>query len=68
VLLDYDVNSWVWLSRIGTAYYFGFFLVILPLLGLVEKPLPTPDTIAKPALSHPAATPAEAAAAPEQKG
>jgi quinol-cytochrome oxidoreductase complex cytochrome b subunit len=63
-----DLNSWVWLSRVGTAYYFAFFLLILPLLGLIEKPLPVPETIATPALSHPASVPAEAVAAPEQKG
>ena len=63
-----DLNSWVWLSRVGTFYYFAFFVVILPLLGLIEKPLPVPETIATPALSHPAAVPAEAVAAPEQKG
>ena len=63
-----DLNSWVWLSRVGTLYYFAFFVVILPLLGLIEKPLPTPETIATPALSHPAAVPAEAVAAPEKKG
>ena len=63
-----DLNSWVWLSRVTTLYYFAFFLVILPLLGLFEKPLPVPETIATPALSHPASVPAEAVAAPEQKG
>lgn len=36
------------LSQIMTAYYFLFFLVILPLLGLREKPGRVPDTIAKP--------------------
>ena len=44
----------MWLSRIATVYYFAFFLVILPLLGVVEKPLPVPDTISSPVLSHPA--------------
>jgi len=67
-LMESDLNSWVWLSRIGTLYYFAYFLVILPVLGLVERPLPTPETIATPALSHPAAVPAEAVAAPEMKG
>ena len=43
-------------------------VVILPLLGLIEKPLPVPETIATPALSHPATVPAEAVAAPEKKG
>ena len=46
--------TFVWLSRIATVYYFAFFLVILPLLGVVEKPLPVPDTISSPVLSHPA--------------
>jgi quinol-cytochrome oxidoreductase complex cytochrome b subunit len=63
-----DLNSWVWLSRVGTLYYFAYFVVILPLLGLIEKPLPVPETIATPALSHPAAVPAEAVAAPQEKG
>ena len=27
------------------AYWFGFFLIILPFLGLVERPLPIPATI-----------------------
>jgi len=67
-LLESDLNSWVWLSRVATLYYFAYFLVILPILGLVEKPLPVPETIATPALSHPATVPAEAVAAPEKKG
>ncbi|MFN3856664.1 MAG: cytochrome b [Caulobacter sp.] len=67
-VMESDLNSWVWLSRAATLYYFAYFLVILPLLGLIEEPLPTPETIASPALSHPATTPAGATAAPEQKG
>ncbi len=67
-LIDADLNSFVWLSRFATLYYFGFFLVILPLLGLIEKPLPVPETIASPALSHPASAPDGAVAAPEMKG
>jgi ubiquinol-cytochrome c reductase cytochrome b subunit len=65
---DADLNSFVWLSRLAALYYFAFFLVILPLLGLTEKTLPVPDSIASPALSHPATVPAEATAAPEMKG
>ena len=67
-VFESDLNSFVWLSRVASLYYFAFFLVILPLLGLFEKPLPVPETIATPALSHPASAPAEAVAAPEQKG
>ena len=67
-ILESDLNSWVWLSRLATAYYFVYFLVIMPLLGLIETPLPTPETIASPALSHPATTPAGATADAEKKG
>jgi len=33
------------LSRIGTAYYFAFFLIIMPLLGKIEKTMPLPKNI-----------------------
>jgi ubiquinol-cytochrome c reductase cytochrome b/c1 subunit len=33
------------LARIGTVYYFAHFLVILPILGLVEKPKEVPESI-----------------------
>ena len=36
------------LAQIATFYYFLFFLVILPVLGLRETPGRVPDTIAKP--------------------
>ncbi len=32
-------------SLIAAAYWFAYFLVILPLLGVLEKPLPIPATI-----------------------
>ena len=32
-------------SLIASAYWFAYFLVILPLLGVLEKPLPVPETI-----------------------
>jgi ubiquinol-cytochrome c reductase cytochrome b/c1 subunit len=35
----------IW-GRILTAYYFIHFLVILPLLGLLENPKPLPASIA----------------------
>lgn len=40
------------LSLIGTAYYFAYFLVILPCLAKFEKTLPLPDGIGKPVLAH----------------
>jgi ubiquinol-cytochrome c reductase cytochrome b/c1 subunit len=33
-------------ARLGTAYYFAYFWIILPLLGLIETPRPLPLTIA----------------------
>jgi ubiquinol-cytochrome c reductase cytochrome b/c1 subunit len=38
-------GAYVLISRIFTAYYFGFFIVILPLLGIFEKPKPLPNSI-----------------------
>jgi ubiquinol-cytochrome c reductase cytochrome b/c1 subunit len=43
----------VTLGRITTAWYFLHFLVFLPLLGWLEKPLPLPESISKPVLRKP---------------
>jgi ubiquinol-cytochrome c reductase cytochrome b subunit len=67
-LLDADLNSMVWLSRFSALYYFSYFLVILPVLGLIETPLPQPESISSPVLSHPANVPSGAAASPEKRG
>ncbi|MEM0899499.1 MAG: cytochrome b N-terminal domain-containing protein [Pseudomonadota bacterium] len=63
------------LTQISTAYYFGFFLIVLPLLGKIEKPKRTPNSITEAVLGHQAAqgstgSPqlAGAAASPETKG
>ncbi|HEY8276372.1 MAG TPA: cytochrome b N-terminal domain-containing protein [Methyloceanibacter sp.] len=34
------------LGRVFTFYYFAFFLVVMPVLGWIEKPLEVPDSIA----------------------
>ncbi|NNK16591.1 MAG: cytochrome b, partial [Sulfitobacter sp.] len=39
-------------SLIASAYWFAYFLVILPLLGVIEKPLPQPATIEEDYKSH----------------
>jgi ubiquinol-cytochrome c reductase cytochrome b subunit len=52
-------------SQIATAYYFAFFLVILPLLGLFEKPKPVPKSIADSVLKK-AASPSGAIAQPAE--
>ena len=33
------------IGRIGTAFWFAFFLILAPLVSLIEKPLPMPDSI-----------------------
>ena len=38
---------WVVLGRVATAWYFLHFLVILPLLGKLERPLPLPESISR---------------------
>jgi ubiquinol-cytochrome c reductase cytochrome b subunit len=43
---------WVVISRIATAYYFLHFLVILPVLGKFERPLPLPESISMAVLGH----------------
>jgi ubiquinol-cytochrome c reductase cytochrome b/c1 subunit len=52
-LADYNINSFVWLSRVAVVYYFLYFILITPVLGIVEKPLPVPDTISSPVLPGP---------------
>jgi ubiquinol-cytochrome c reductase cytochrome b subunit len=48
-LFDGDLNSFLWLARFLTAYYFAFF-GILWWMGLKETPLPVPESIAAPVL------------------
>ncbi|MCB9966861.1 MAG: cytochrome b/b6 [Geminicoccaceae bacterium] len=53
-----------WLPTIGllaTIYYFAHFLIILPLLGKLERPLPLPDSINKPVLPSSGAASAQPA-------
>ncbi|THD68173.1 cytochrome b N-terminal domain-containing protein [Phenylobacterium sp.] len=66
--LDANLNSIVWLSRIAALFYFVYFWVITPLMGLTETPLPEPESISTPVLSHPASAPAGATASPEKRG
>jgi ubiquinol-cytochrome c reductase cytochrome b subunit len=41
----------VWVARVATLYYFGFFWVVMPLLGIIEKPKPLPANISQPVLA-----------------
>ncbi|WIV50688.1 cytochrome b [Marivivens sp. LCG002] len=53
--VDFMVLMWVgaqsttfpydWISLIAATYWFAYFLVILPLLGVIEKPTKAPATI-----------------------
>jgi ubiquinol-cytochrome c reductase cytochrome b subunit len=55
LVIDFIVLTWVgardtnfphdWISLIGATYWFAYFLVILPLLGIMEKPKAPPKTI-----------------------
>jgi quinol-cytochrome oxidoreductase complex cytochrome b subunit len=40
----------VWIGQFATLYYFVHFLVILPVLGKLERPLPVPTSIDRPVL------------------
>ncbi len=62
-------GSYVLYAQIATAYYFSFFLIILPLLGFMETPKPLPRSISESVLKTPkpgGATPAGAQSAPAQ--
>src|SRR5438067_4579157 len=37
----------IWVARLGTIYYYAYFWLALPIVGLIEQPLPLPDSIAK---------------------
>ncbi|MFC4352440.1 cytochrome bc complex cytochrome b subunit [Fodinicurvata halophila] len=43
-------EPWVTIGQIATAYYFAHFLIILPLLGRLERPKPLPASISDPVL------------------
>ncbi|MEM9009599.1 MAG: cytochrome b N-terminal domain-containing protein [Pseudomonadota bacterium] len=55
LIVDFVVLTWVgalpaegiypYIALVGSAYWFAYFLIILPLLGVIEKPLPQPATI-----------------------
>ena len=43
-------GAWIDIGRIATAYYFAHFLILLPLIGWLERPHPLPDSIASPVM------------------
>jgi quinol-cytochrome oxidoreductase complex cytochrome b subunit len=42
--------AFVRIGQVATAYYFAFFLVVMPLLSVLERPLPLPRSIGEPVL------------------
>jgi ubiquinol-cytochrome c reductase cytochrome b subunit len=49
-------EPWVRLSQIAAAYYFAHFLIILPIVSMIERPLPLPNSISESVLHGDAAT------------
>jgi quinol-cytochrome oxidoreductase complex cytochrome b subunit len=45
-------GTWLILSRFGAAYYFLHFLVVLPLVGKLERPRTLPISISQPVLTQ----------------
>ncbi len=43
-------GAYVVIGRVATAYWFLHFLVVLPILGKIERPLPLPESISNPVL------------------
>jgi ubiquinol-cytochrome c reductase cytochrome b/c1 subunit len=60
-------QPYVLIAQLCTAYYFAYFLVILPVLGRLERPLRLPDSISIPVLRGGGPIPAGAAAKPMEK-
>jgi ubiquinol-cytochrome c reductase cytochrome b subunit len=44
-------GAYVVMSQIGTLYYFSFFIIIMPLLGLIETPRRLPNSITEAVLA-----------------
>jgi ubiquinol-cytochrome c reductase cytochrome b subunit len=65
-------GAYVIMSQISTLYYFGFFVVIMPVLGLIETPRRLPNSITEAVLEKNkiggAGHLATATASPEIKG
>jgi ubiquinol-cytochrome c reductase cytochrome b subunit len=40
-------GTWLIMSRIGAAYYFAHFFLVLPFVARVERPLPLPSSISQ---------------------
>jgi ubiquinol-cytochrome c reductase cytochrome b subunit len=45
-------EPYVMISQLATAYYFAHFLIILPIVSMIERPLPLPNSIAESVLGE----------------
>jgi ubiquinol-cytochrome c reductase cytochrome b subunit len=53
-------GSYVFMAQVATLFYFAFFLIILPVLGLIETPKRLPNSITEAVLEKNKAEPAHA--------
>jgi len=60
-------GAYVYWARVFTAYYFLHFLVIMPIVGVIESPTQLPRSITESVLGGGGAVRADAAAAPERR-
>jgi ubiquinol-cytochrome c reductase cytochrome b/c1 subunit len=56
-------GAFVILGRIGTIYYYLHFWILIPLIGIFERPLPLPASISEAVLKKPPAAAQAAGAA-----
>jgi len=56
-------GTYVFWARIFTAYYFAFFLIVMPIVGVMETPSPLPKSISESVLGNNTAKAAVAAGA-----
>ncbi len=65
-------GTYVAMAQVATAYYFAFFIIIMPILGLIETPKRLPNSITEAVLEKnkggASVQPAGSAASPETKG
>jgi ubiquinol-cytochrome c reductase cytochrome b subunit len=50
-------EPYVIISQLASAYYFAHFLIILPIISMIERPLPLPNSITEAVLGKYGAAP-----------
>ena len=70
-VIHFSEDGWalpvLWIGRLATVYYFAHFLVVMPLLGIFERPKPLPMSISEPVLKGGGALSTGAHAKPMEK-